>query len=99
MKNNLPISTFESKIIESVNNNAVTIISADTGSGKSTQVPQYLFNAGYEVVVTEPRRVAACSLAQRVAEEMEDAVGNTVGYRTAFERMDSENTSILLMSI
>lgn len=83
------------KITEAIKNHAVTIITAETGSGKSTQVPQYAHNAGYDVVVTEPRRMAAWSLAERVAEEMETPLGETVGFRTALERNDSQNTSIL----
>lgn len=95
MNTSLPIYNYKNEIINAVKNHAVTIITAETGSGKSTQVPQYLNEVGYDVVVTEPRRMAAWSLAQRVAEEMDTPLGETVGFRTAFERNDSPNTSIL----
>lgn len=95
MNTSLPIYNYMKEIIVAIKSHAVTIITAETGSGKSTQVPQYAHNAGYDVVVTEPRRMAAWSLAERVAEEMETPLGETVGFRTALERKDSPNTSIL----
>lgn len=95
MNTSLPIYNYKEEIINAVNTHAVTIITAETGSGKSTQVPQYMHEAGYDVVVTEPRRMAAWSLAERVAEEMETEFGNIVGFRTGFERKDSPNTSVL----
>lgn len=95
MNTSLPIYNYVSEITEAIKNHAVTIITAETGSGKSTQVPQYAHNAGYDVVVTEPRRMAAWSLAERVAQELETPLGETVGFRTALERKDSSNTSVL----
>lgn len=91
----LPIFNLKETIVEAVKNSVATIITAETGSGKSTQVPQYLNEAGYDVVVTEPRRMAAWSLAERVAEEMNTTIGDKVGFRTRFERKCSSNTSIL----
>ena len=61
MNNSLPIFPYREKIVEAVKENAVTIITAETGSGKSTQVPQYLSELGNDVIVTEPRRMAAWS--------------------------------------
>ncbi len=95
MNNTLPISNYKKEIMQAVANHAVTIITAETGSGKSTQVPQFLYEAGYQVIVTEPRRMAAWSLAERVAEEIKSSLGEIVGFRTGFERKDSTNTSIL----
>lgn len=95
MNKTLPIAGYQKEIVNAVANHAVTIITAETGSGKSTQVPQFLFEAGYNVVVTEPRRMAAWSLAQRVAEETDSEIGDVIGFRTGFERKDSPNTSIL----
>ena len=95
MNKTLPISNYKEEIVKAVVNHAVTIITAETGSGKSTQVPQFLNEAGYDVVVTEPRRMAAWSLAERVAEEMDSSLGEIVGFRTGFERKDSPKTSIL----
>lgn len=95
MNKTLPIYDYKEEIVNAVNKHAVTIITAETGSGKSTQTPQFLEEAGYKVVVTEPRRMAAWSLAERVAEETATNLGEKVGFRTAFERKDSPNSSIL----
>lgn len=92
---NLPIIKYQQEIVEAVKKNAVTIIKAETGAGKSTQVPQMLLAAGYEVVVTQPRRLAARTIAERIAEERGEQIGSTVGYRTGYERKDSWRTQIL----
>ena len=92
---NLPIVTFRAEIVEAVNSNPVTVIQAETGAGKSTQVPQYLLDEGYDLVVTQPRRLAARTVAQRVAEEYGEDLGLTIGYRTAVDRKDSETTRCL----
>ena len=91
----LPITNYKNEIIEAVRSHSFTIISAETGSGKSTQIPQYL--AGYyeQVIVTDPRIMAAKTLAKRVAEEMEVTLGQEVGYRTAFDKCSSPNSNIL----
>ena len=81
---NLPVSTMEYEIIDSIRNHSVTIICSETGSGKSTQVPQFLYESGVTlgnarargeddgllICVTQPRRVAAISTAKRVCYEM-----------------------------
>lgn len=90
-----PVEARKDDIIRSVNQNPVTIISAETGAGKSTQIPQYLCNAGYKVSVTVPSRTAATSLAKRVSEELNSEIGNIVGYQTAYEHSYSNNTRIL----
>ena len=82
---NLPITVFRDKIVEAVRDNPVVVITAETGAGKSTQVPQYLLDEGYNIVVTQPRRLAARSVATRVAEELGGELGETVGYRTAVD--------------
>lgn len=96
----LPILEFRETIIDAVDRNQVVIITAETGAGKSTQVPQYLAEHGYErVIVTQPRILAARNLSKRVREEWaerhtEDS-SELVGYRTAHERDDSGQTKIL----
>ena len=82
----LPIAKYKDEIVKAVIENDVVILTAETGSGKSTQVPQYLAEVFQSVVVTEPRVMAAKTLAQRVADEMNARVGITVGYRTAYEK-------------
>jgi len=96
----LPIEDYQEEIVSTVENNQVTIIVAETGAGKSTQVPQYLAGAGYEkVIVTQPRILAARNLAQRVRSEHEQRTGMNVpdfaAYRTAYERDDTPDTTIL----
>ena len=91
----LPITAFRKTIVEAVRNGPVTVITAETGAGKSTQVPQYLLDEGCDLVVTQPRRLAARTVAQRVAEEIGEELGGTVGYRTAVDRQDSPATRCL----
>lgn len=96
----LPTLEFQNAITQAVDANQVTIITAETGAGKSTQVPQYLADHGYErVIVTQPRILAARTLAVRVREEWTARNGedtaDAVGYRTAHERDDSGHTKIL----
>lgn len=96
----LPIRDYKDKIIESVDRNQVTVLTAETGAGKSTQVPQYLAEHGYSrIIVTQPRILAARNLAARVrdewAERNSDDSSQLVGYRTAHERDDSGQTKIL----
>jgi HrpA-like RNA helicase len=97
----LPIENFKEMVISTVNDNPVTIITADPGAGKSTMVPQYLLehllesNAPGNIVVTQPRRLAAAMLAEWVAQQYGCQLGETVGFRTGFERCDSPNTRLL----
>lgn len=98
--NALPVREYHQAIVDAVDTHQVTIITAETGAGKSTQIPQYLAEHGYSrVIVTQPRILAARNLSQRVREEW--ALRNTedsseiIGYRTAHERDDSGQTKIL----
>lgn len=95
MDKKLPIYQYQDTIIETVRKNQVVIITAETGSGKSTQVPQYLLNHGYKALITQPRRLAAISLAKYVAQSIGIELGATVGYHTAFERAYSAKTDLL----
>lgn len=98
--NQLPVREYHQAILDAVDTHQVTIITAETGAGKSTQIPQYLAEHGYNrVVVTQPRILAARNLSNRVREEWslrntEDA-SQIIGYRTAHERDDSGQTKIL----
>lgn len=94
-ENKLPISSFRGEIVKAVRDNQVVLITAETGAGKSTQVPQYLLDEGYDMVVTEPRRLAARTVAMRVAYERGEELGEVVGFRTAYERQDSGATRCL----
>lgn len=91
----LPIEDYRRQITELVANNSVVIVTAETGAGKSTQVPRYLLEEGYRVVVTQPRRLAARTVAARVAEEIGEPLGRTIGVRTSQDRCDSPDTRVL----
>lgn len=99
----LPIYQFRDDIVQAVQDHQVLIIVGETGSGKTTQIPQYLHEAGYtkdgmKVGCTQPRRVAAMSVAARVAEEMGVKPGNEVGYAIRFEDNTSDKTIIKYMT-
>ena len=86
----LPIISQEHEIMYTINNSLVTIICGETGSGKSTQIPQFLYEGGYtkeigKIAITQPRRVAARSLSMRVCEEMNIKLGEEVGYQIRYE--------------
>ena len=96
----LPVYQYREAIVSSVDANQVTIITAETGAGKSTQVPQYLAEHGYEkIIVTQPRILAARNLSARVRQEYSWRLGHDatklVGYRTAHERDDDSENVIL----
>lgn len=96
----LPIFDYRQAIVDAVDANQVTIITAETGAGKSTQVPQYLADHGYKkVIVTQPRILAARNLSRRVREEWATRTktdsDDLIGYRTAHERNDNPDTQIL----
>lgn len=96
----LPVFDRRQDILSAVDQNQVTIITAETGAGKSTQVPQYLAEYGYQkVIVTQPRILAARNLSRRVREEWALRTGKDsdylIGYRTAHERDDGPDTAIL----
>jgi HrpA-like RNA helicase len=76
------------------------ILCGQTGSGKTTQLPQYLFEEGWGsqgiIACSQPRRIAATSIASRVAEEMGVALGQQVGYTVRFDDMTSNSTKVRL---
>ena len=102
-RKSLPIYTFRDDLLKAIEAYQVLIIVGETGSGKTTQIPQYLHEAGYtkdglKVGCTQPRRVAAMSVAARVAEEMGVKVGNEVGYSIRFEDATSDKTILKYMT-
>lgn len=98
----LPIAAYREQIVDAVNTSQVVVITAETGAGKSTQVPQFLAEEGYEVIITQPRIVAARNVAGRIGDEVVDKRGpefaNFAGYRTAYERGDSPENQILAVT-
>lgn len=98
----LPIMDFREKILKVISENSVVIIVGETGSGKTTQLTQFFYEDGYgkfgQIVCTQPRRVAACSIAKRVADEMGVELGGLVGYAIRFEEALSDKTIIKYMT-
>lgn len=95
----LPIAEYKTQIIETLKSNRVLLIAGDTGCGKSTQVPQYIFQADYKkIVCTQPRRIACVSLAKRVAYETLTEYKSTVGYQIRFEKTKRADTNIIFMT-
>lgn len=90
----LPIYSAREKLLEEIKANPTVIIVGETGSGKTTQVPQFLLEAGERIAVTQPRRVAAVSIARRVAEEVGCHLGQTVGYSVRFEPKFNQRTKL-----
>ncbi|KAM6155291.1 putative ATP-dependent RNA helicase DHX37 [Rhynchocyon petersi] len=98
----LPILAEEQVIMEAVAENPIVIVCGETGSGKTTQVPQFLYEAGYSsndsiIGVTEPRRVAAMTMSQRVAKEM-NLSQRVVSYQIRYEGNVTEETRIKFMT-
>lgn len=96
----LPVSRYAGEIVAAVRENPVVVVIGETGSGKTTQMAQILHRAGLMprpdmgVAVTQPRRVAAVSVARRVAHEMGVRVGGLVGYTVRFEDCSSPATRV-----
>ena len=96
----LPIFNYRNHLLHLVESNLVTIVIGETGSGKSTQIPQYLVEANWAsgskcIAVTQPRRNSALTLATRVADEKSCYLGTDVGYQIRFESSMSPTTKIL----
>jgi pre-mRNA-splicing factor ATP-dependent RNA helicase DHX38/PRP16 len=98
----LPVFTVREELINVVRENQVVVVVGETGSGKTTQLTQYLHEAGMTsagiVGCTQPRRVAAMSVAKRVADEMGVELGKECGYAIRFEDMTSDETVIKYMT-
>lgn len=78
----LPIHQYKPHIVSAVRSNQVILIAGDTGCGKSTQVPRYLMEAGFQkIACTQPRRIACISLAKRVGYEMLNEYGSEIAYQ------------------
>lgn len=99
---NLPISARREELIEALRRHQVLIVAGDTGSGKSTQLPQYCLELGRGIegliAHTQPRRLAARALAARIADELSQPVGTTVGFRVRFADQVSAATRLVLMT-
>lgn len=94
MSGSLPIAQAEDQILLTLEHNQVMIISTPAGTGKSTQVPQYCLKKDYNIVLTQPRRIAARSIAEWISHEQGCELGGLVGYKTAFESKESSETRL-----
>ncbi|WP_434223345.1 ATP-dependent RNA helicase HrpA [Xenorhabdus bakwenae] len=99
---NLPVSQKKADIYKAIRDNQVVIIAGETGSGKTTQIPKICLELGRGVKGlighTQPRRLAARAVANRIADELETPLGSTVGYKVRFNDQVSENTLVKLMT-
>ncbi|EDS35805.1 ATP-dependent RNA helicase DHX8 [Culex quinquefasciatus] len=101
-RQSLPIYKLRDDLIKAVTDNQILIVIGETGSGKTTQITQYLAECGFiargKIGCTQPRRVAAMSVAKRVAEEYGCRLGQEVGYTIRFEDCTSQETVIKYMT-
>ncbi|KAG2310866.1 hypothetical protein Bca52824_022423 [Brassica carinata] len=98
-RKSLPIASVEKRLIEEVKKNDILIIVGETGSGKTTQLPQFLFNAGFcregkMIGISQPRCIAAVTAAKKVAEECDVQLGQRVGYSIRFDNTTSSSTRL-----
>ncbi|XP_062395625.1 pre-mRNA-splicing factor ATP-dependent RNA helicase DHX16 [Sardina pilchardus] len=103
VRRSLPVFPYRQDLLSAIEQHQVLIIEGETGSGKTTQIPQYLMEEGYnsgglKIGCTQPRRVAAMSVAARVAQEVGVKLGNEVGYSIRFEDCTSERTVLKYMT-
>eukprot|EP00929_Paragymnodinium_shiwhaense_P101055 TRINITY_DN63810_c0_g1_i1.p1 TRINITY_DN63810_c0_g1~~TRINITY_DN63810_c0_g1_i1.p1 ORF type:complete len:1179 (-),score=232.83 TRINITY_DN63810_c0_g1_i1:252-3788(-) len=97
----LPVHGYKDSFVATVKDNQVVVVEGDTGCGKTTQLPQYLLEAAAEagqpcgIIVTQPRRVSAIGVAERVAEERGERCGDSVGYAIRLNTCSSSATSLL----
>ncbi|KAI9218311.1 P-loop containing nucleoside triphosphate hydrolase protein [Blastocladiella britannica] len=92
----LPVASLRTELIHAIQTHQQLVVVGETGSGKTTQLPQYILQSDPDVriVVTQPRRIAAITNARRVAHEMDCAIGDRVGYTIRFESVTSSSTRI-----
>uniref|UniRef100_A0A8C4ZD94 RNA helicase n=1 Tax=Gadus morhua TaxID=8049 RepID=A0A8C4ZD94_GADMO len=100
----LPITKNRQELVSLVENNSVVIIRGATGSGKTTQLPQFILdhyskkNAPCNIVVTQPRKIGATSIARWVATERRCTLGSLVGYQVGLEKMATEHTRLIYVT-
>src|SRR5208337_4488238 len=98
----LPICARREEITEALRRHQVLIVAGDTGSGKSTQLPQFCLELGRGtlglIAHTQPRRLAARALAARIADELSQTIGASVGFRVRFADQVSAATRLVLMT-
>ncbi len=95
----LPVSARREDLLQAIAGNQVVVVAGETGSGKSTQLPKLCLELGREAIAhTQPRRLAARTLAERIAEELDVALGEEIGYAVRFDDRTSRRTRVRLMT-
>lgn len=100
----LPINRCKEEVVSLIESNSVVIIHGATGSGKSTQLPQYILDhyvqrsAYCNIVVTQPRKIGASSIARWISRERSWTLGGLVGYQVGLEKIATEDTKLLYMT-
>ncbi|XP_051151910.1 DExH-box ATP-dependent RNA helicase DExH6 [Andrographis paniculata] len=100
-RSKLPIASFEDNITSTVDSHQVVLICGETGCGKTTQVPQFLMDHAWgkgetcKIICTQPRRISATSVAERIASERGENVGDSVGYKIRLESKGGRHSSLV----
>ncbi|KAG6557198.1 hypothetical protein Mapa_001125 [Marchantia paleacea] len=100
-RSRLPIAAFRDVITSVVENNQVVLIAGETGCGKTTQVPQYILSHVWQqgkpcrIICTQPRRISATSVAERISTELGEQIGDTVGYQIRLESKGGKHSSLI----
>ncbi|KAL8478072.1 hypothetical protein ACS0TY_030098 [Phlomoides rotata] len=100
-KSKLPIASFKNVITSTIDSHQVVLICGETGCGKTTQVPQYLLDHAWskretcKIVCTQPRRISATSVAERIASERGENIGDSVGYKIRLESKGGKHSSLV----
>ncbi len=98
----LPVYRQKDRILDAISSNQVIVVESPTGSGKTTQIPQILYEAGYTdsgiIGVTQPRRIAAVSVSEFIARQMGKKIPDTIGYKMRFEDKTDLSTRIKIMT-
>ncbi|GJQ88173.1 putative helicase [Trypoxylus dichotomus] len=101
VRQSLPTYQMREEILDTIQNNRITIISAETGSGKTTQIPQYILEYANRnerqcrIICTQPRRISTVAIAERVSVERNEPLGYTVGYQIKLENKLGPKTALI----
>lgn len=103
VRQKLPAWQHHETVVKMVQDHQVVLVSGDTGCGKSTQIPQFILDSnsmgpGCKIACTQPRRISAIAVAERIADERCEEVGATVGYSIRLESANTEKTQLLFMT-
>ncbi|KAL7128647.1 hypothetical protein ABFS83_13G008200 [Erythranthe nasuta] len=100
-RSRLPIASFKDNITSTIESNQVVLVCGETGCGKTTQVPQFILDHAWskgqlcKIVCTQPRRISATSVAERIASERAEYIGDSVGYKIRLETKGGRNSSLV----